>query len=115
MTIDPQWMKAAIRYVVAEGVQPSFADLAEIPGFAGDYAFGLTSRNVCFWPWTSRVAAEALTELIQGNELGLVPCRAEVYDFSQTFKRPPEPLADSWGPFEELHFAPVIVVARNIT
>jgi hypothetical protein len=69
---------------------------------------------VVFWPTMSQPAIEVMAELIKTEAVGLVFCHPAVYDHSSTSKRPDLPLVTSWGPFDTPHFAPMLVVPRNI-
>lgn len=104
-------MTTAIRYVVHNGIQPSFADLAEIPHFVGPTPFGLTKRNIMFWPAMSDIAIEAMSNLLRGDDITLLPCRAEVYAFAD-FPMPKAPIAEGWDRRDSIHWVPTLVVTQ---
>jgi hypothetical protein len=103
---DPSWMCAAVRLIVTEACEPTFAELISIPNFAGDLAFGVPARNICAWPSISETAAKALAHLIDTGEIDMLPCRPEVYAHADV-QIPDLPLALGYGPFETPHWLPV--------
>lgn len=72
----------------------SFVNLSAIPGFAGDTAIELGSKNIFFWFHCSAEAVEAIAQLVDERVIEILSTSPLTYHADGQL--PPYQLATSW-------------------
>jgi hypothetical protein len=108
-------LRADIRLLTLMAVNPTFHELARVPGFdgVGDYFLEDKGIAVLLWPWCSPEAIVAMGELITASEIVFNPTLPEVY-LSSAGPVPDLPVLLSLKDSKAPHWLPVFIRAKNI-
>jgi hypothetical protein len=108
-------LKSDVRLLVLMAHNPTFHELARVPGFYGLDDLFLRDRGFALlvWPWCSPEAITAMTELIDSEEIVFNPALPEVY-FSSAGPVPDLPVLQSLADHEKPHWLPVFLRVKHL-
>lgn len=102
----------AIKQAIMERIEQlggsvSFAELATIDGFHGDFMIGNEQYNVWWWFCVSAAAIDAISALAIEGKIKLKPCDPMVYLIDG--RVPTYPVAKRVQRYKSPHWLPVVV------
>ena len=101
-------MKNAIADMVEGlGGNVSFVDLSKIPGFVGEHDYSAPQFNVVFWQGLSKLALDAINQLIMEDVIIAEPARVLMYAVDGVTLT--LPIAEDFIEHSELRWLPLMI------